>query len=178
MICLFFRLLAQTTLRNILGKSKITFCSNKCQVKQDIKLGTKNLHEILSDRESISGSMQVGVSFLGWKSFPFALPCSIYNCKPILWTVKISQTSKLVSTRRIITWKEWTANLLIIDGAPKKGLKENVREQILVLDSRKLPKVSNVKERVNMGRHHLQRRQQCGGTQKHSCPDGTPLIHI
>ena len=32
------RLLAQTTLRNILG--------------------TKNLHEILSDRESISGSMQ------------------------------------------------------------------------------------------------------------------------
>ena len=34
-----FRLLAQTTLRNILG--------------------TKNLHEILSDRESISGSMQV-----------------------------------------------------------------------------------------------------------------------
>jgi len=36
------RLLAQTTLRNILG--------------------TKNLHEILSDRESISGSMQVG----GW----------------------------------------------------------------------------------------------------------------
>jgi erythrocyte band 7 integral membrane protein len=36
---LMFRLLAQTTLRNILG--------------------TKNLHEILSDRESISGSMQV-----------------------------------------------------------------------------------------------------------------------
>ena len=35
----FPRLLAQTTLRNILG--------------------TKNLHEILSDRESISGSMQV-----------------------------------------------------------------------------------------------------------------------
>lgn len=34
------RLLAQTTLRNILG--------------------TKNLHEILSDRESISSSMQVG----------------------------------------------------------------------------------------------------------------------
>ena len=34
------RLLAQTTLRNILG--------------------TKNLHEILSDREGISGSMQVG----------------------------------------------------------------------------------------------------------------------
>ena len=33
------RLLAQTTLRNILG--------------------TKNLHEILSDRDSISGSMQV-----------------------------------------------------------------------------------------------------------------------
>ena len=33
------RLLSQTTLRNILG--------------------TKNLHEILSDRESISGSMQV-----------------------------------------------------------------------------------------------------------------------
>ena len=36
------RLLAQTTLRNILG--------------------TKNLHEILSDRESISGSMQVNSS--------------------------------------------------------------------------------------------------------------------
>ena len=35
------RLLAQTTLRNILG--------------------TKNLHEILSDRESISGSMQVTI---------------------------------------------------------------------------------------------------------------------
>ena len=33
------RLLSQTTLRNILG--------------------TKNLHEILSDRDSISGSMQV-----------------------------------------------------------------------------------------------------------------------
>ena len=37
------RLLAQTTLRNILG--------------------TKNLHEILSDRESISGSMQVQKHF-------------------------------------------------------------------------------------------------------------------
>ena len=36
------RLLAQTTLRNILG--------------------TKMLHEILSDRESISGSMQVALS--------------------------------------------------------------------------------------------------------------------
>ena len=36
---MFCRLLAQTTLRNILG--------------------TKNLHEILSDRESISSSMQV-----------------------------------------------------------------------------------------------------------------------
>ena len=36
-----WRLLAQTTLRNILG--------------------TKNLHEILSDRESISCSMQVGM---------------------------------------------------------------------------------------------------------------------
>ena len=36
------RLLAQTTLRNILG--------------------TKNLHEILSDRESISGSMQVNIT--------------------------------------------------------------------------------------------------------------------
>ena len=35
------RLLAQTTLRNILG--------------------TKTLHEILSDRESISSSMQVGL---------------------------------------------------------------------------------------------------------------------
>jgi erythrocyte band 7 integral membrane protein len=38
-LLLYYRLLAQTTLRNILG--------------------TKNLHEILSDRESISGSMQV-----------------------------------------------------------------------------------------------------------------------
>ena len=37
------RLLAQTTLRNILG--------------------TKNLHEILSDRDSISGSMQVRTAF-------------------------------------------------------------------------------------------------------------------
>ena len=36
------RLLAQTTLRNILG--------------------TKNLHEILSDRDSISGSMQVMIT--------------------------------------------------------------------------------------------------------------------
>ena len=35
----FYRLLSQTTLRNILG--------------------TKNLHEILSDREGISGAMQV-----------------------------------------------------------------------------------------------------------------------
>ena len=41
---LFCRLLAQTTLRNILG--------------------TKNLHEILSDRESISSSMQVVFLFL------------------------------------------------------------------------------------------------------------------
>ena len=39
------RLLAQTTLRNILG--------------------TKNLHEILSDRESISGSMQVSATVFG-----------------------------------------------------------------------------------------------------------------
>ena len=38
------RLLAQTTLRNILG--------------------TKNLHEILSDRDSISGSMQVKLCFV------------------------------------------------------------------------------------------------------------------
>ena len=38
------RLLAQTTLRNILG--------------------TKNLHEILSDRDSISGSMQVKLYFV------------------------------------------------------------------------------------------------------------------
>ena len=37
------RLLAQTTLRNILG--------------------TKNLHEILSDRDSISGSMQVSCQY-------------------------------------------------------------------------------------------------------------------
>ena len=38
------RLLAQTTLRNILG--------------------TKNLHEILSDRESISSSMQASVRYI------------------------------------------------------------------------------------------------------------------
>ena len=38
------RLLAQTTLRNILG--------------------TKNLHEILSDRDSISGSMQVSIIYV------------------------------------------------------------------------------------------------------------------
>ena len=45
---IYLRLLAQTTLRNILG--------------------TKNLHEILSDRDSISGSMQV------------VLPSSIVDC--------------------------------------------------------------------------------------------------
>ena len=49
------RLLAQTTLRNILG--------------------TKNLHEILSDRDSISGSMQVGnyimLLYFYLKSFRF-----------------------------------------------------------------------------------------------------------
>ena len=39
LILIYFRLLSQTTLRNILG--------------------TKNLHEILSDREGISGAMQV-----------------------------------------------------------------------------------------------------------------------
>ena len=44
-IIYFFRLLAQTTLRNILG--------------------TKNLHEILSDRESISSAMQVGPAWDG-----------------------------------------------------------------------------------------------------------------
>ena len=44
------RLLAQTTLRNILG--------------------TKNLHEILSDREGISGSMQVGNIILSPKPSP------------------------------------------------------------------------------------------------------------
>ena len=46
------RLLAQTTLRNILG--------------------TKNLHEILSDRESISGSMQVRSMYsVKWSYFIF-----------------------------------------------------------------------------------------------------------
>ena len=45
-----FRLLAQTTLRNILG--------------------TKNLHEILSDRDSISGSMQVA-GFIGTRPWNF-----------------------------------------------------------------------------------------------------------
>ena len=48
----FCRLLAQTTLRNILG--------------------TKNLHEILSDRESISSSMQVVFLFLVVFLFVFA----------------------------------------------------------------------------------------------------------
>ena len=49
---LFCRLLAQTTLRNILG--------------------TKNLHEILSDRESISSSMQVVFLFFVVFLFVFA----------------------------------------------------------------------------------------------------------
>ena len=48
----FCRLLAQTTLRNILG--------------------TKNLHEILSDRESISSSMQVVFLFIVVFLFVFA----------------------------------------------------------------------------------------------------------
>ena len=46
------RLLAQTTLRNILG--------------------TKDLHQILSDRENISGSMQVTLYYL--KSTTFIKP--------------------------------------------------------------------------------------------------------
>ena len=45
------RLLAQTTLRNILG--------------------TKNLHEILSDRDSISGSMQVKTSISNFPMFQY-----------------------------------------------------------------------------------------------------------
>ena len=45
MTCSGSRLLSQTTLRNILG--------------------TKNLHEILSDREGISGAMQVGQTRAG-----------------------------------------------------------------------------------------------------------------
>ncbi len=49
------RLLAQTTLRNILG--------------------TKNLHEILSDRESISGSMQVRIFHI-----VFCTPYLTYAC--------------------------------------------------------------------------------------------------
>jgi hypothetical protein len=64
------RLLAQTTLRNILG--------------------TKNLHEILSDRESISGSMQASCKreklillhfcIFALFNFPFdkkKLPCGV-----------------------------------------------------------------------------------------------------
>ncbi len=57
------RLLAQTTLRNILG--------------------TKNLHEILSDRESISGSMQVSFSTIiclfQWFSTVFLFTAPLLN---------------------------------------------------------------------------------------------------
>ena len=53
------RLLAQTTLRNILG--------------------TKNLHEILSDRESISGSMQVPYTSHCFSVQGFAVPISYKN---------------------------------------------------------------------------------------------------
>ena len=58
------RLLAQTTLRNILG--------------------TKNLHEILSERESISSSMQVGqgVECLGLAAARPALRCRRCWTKP------------------------------------------------------------------------------------------------
>ena len=49
------RLLAQTTLRNILG--------------------TKDLYEILSNRESISGSMQANKQIFFVKIF-----CNIFNC--------------------------------------------------------------------------------------------------
>ena len=52
------RLLAQTTLRNILG--------------------TKNLHEILSDRESISGSMQVSKNKVQLEDIT-----SFGKCKPL-----------------------------------------------------------------------------------------------
>ena len=58
------RLLAQTTLRNILG--------------------TKNLHEILSDRESISGSMQVrsqhkALSLLHHTLYDLTIMVSVYT---------------------------------------------------------------------------------------------------
>ena len=53
------RLLAQTTLRNILG--------------------TKNLHEILSDRESISGSMQVPYKSHCFSVQGFAVPSPYKN---------------------------------------------------------------------------------------------------
>ena len=54
------RLLAQTTLRNILG--------------------TKNLHEILSDRESISGSMQVPYKNYCLPALRICSPISLQEC--------------------------------------------------------------------------------------------------
>ena len=64
------RLLAQTTLRNILG--------------------TKNLHEILSDRESISGSMQVNNYMPKYPTCKIPEPCCI--------KIKKLQFIKLAST--------------------------------------------------------------------------------
>ena len=64
------RLLAQTTLRNILG--------------------TKNLHEILSDRESISGSMQVNIK-IGESVKVIVTPPQIF-----VWVQKSPTTTKKV----------------------------------------------------------------------------------
>ena len=56
------RLLAQTTLRNILG--------------------TKNLHEILSDRESISSSMQVKMMMILKCKDEMTAHCRVSSTKP------------------------------------------------------------------------------------------------
>ena len=55
------RLLAQTTLRNILG--------------------TKNLAELLSEREEISGSMQVN----GIHSYIRTYQTGVYDCNRYIW---------------------------------------------------------------------------------------------
>ena len=52
------RLLAATTLRNVLGKTNISFFRKPSLVNQFSVTGTKNLAEILSERETISQVMQ------------------------------------------------------------------------------------------------------------------------
>ena len=74
------RLLAQTTLRNILG--------------------TKNLHEILSDRESISGSMQVSpvisiIHFNLFERFPSSLQTNLDEATTA-WGIKVERVEMYV----------------------------------------------------------------------------------